>query len=58
LLNVALSSGVSVTWGTVSGAGWAAKLTHPLAHPIECALFIGSVGAMSPATTEGQLLCQ
>lgn len=57
-LNVALSTGVTITWGTVSAAGWAAKVTHPLAYPIECAMFIGSVPPMPPATIEGQLLCQ
>lgn len=57
-LNVSLTSGVTITWGTVSAAGWSAKVTHPLAYPIECAMFIGSVPALAPATTEGQLLCQ
>ena len=57
-LNVALSSGVTITWGTVGTAGWSAKITHPLAYPIECAMFIGSVPPMPPATVEGQLLCQ
>jgi len=57
-LNVSLSSGVTISWGTVSAAGWAAKITHPLAFPIECAMFIGGVPPMAPATVEGQLLCQ
>jgi len=57
-LNVSLSAGVTVTWGTVNGAGWGAKLTHPLAAPIECAMFLGGVPAISPATTEGMLTCQ
>jgi type II secretory pathway pseudopilin PulG len=57
-LNVALSTGVTITWGTVNAQGWAAKVTHPLAYPIECAMFIGSVPPLPPATTEGQLLCQ
>ena len=57
-LNVSLSTGVTITWGTVGTAGWAAKITHPLAYPIECAMFIGSVPPMPPATVEGQLLCQ
>jgi prepilin-type N-terminal cleavage/methylation domain-containing protein len=56
-LNVALSTGVTITWGTVNGAGWSAKVTHPLAYPIECAMFIGAVPAFPPAITEGQLLC-
>lgn len=57
-LNVQLTGGVTITWGTVSAAGWAAKVTHPLAYPIECALFIGSVSPLAPAVTEGQLRCQ
>ena len=57
-MNVSLSSGVTITWGTVNGAGWSAKITHPLAFPIECAMFVGTVPPMPPATVEGQLLCQ
>jgi type IV pilus assembly protein PilA len=57
-LNVTLTRGVTITWGTVSTAGWAAKVTHPLAYPIECAIFMGAVPPMAPAITEGQLLCQ
>jgi|SRR5688572_18268647 len=57
-LNVSLSTGVTITWGTVNGTGWAAKITHPLAYPIECAMYIGSVTPLPPATVEGQLLCQ
>ena len=53
-----MTSGVTITWGTVTAGGWAAKVTHPLAYPIECAIFIGNVPAMAPAVTEGQLLCQ
>ena len=44
-LNIQLTSGVTVTWGTVNASGWAAKVTHPLAYPIECAMFVGSVPA-------------
>ena len=57
-LNVTLSSGVTITWGTVNGTGWAAKVTHPQALPIECAMFLGGVPALAPATTEGLLACQ
>jgi type IV pilus assembly protein PilA len=57
-LNVSLTSNVTVTWGTVNASGWAAKLTHPLAYPIECAMFMGGVPPLAPAITEGQLLCQ
>lgn len=57
-LRVALSTGVTITWGTVNAAGWAARITHPLAYPIQCAMFMGSVPPMPPATVEGQLVCQ
>jgi prepilin-type N-terminal cleavage/methylation domain-containing protein len=57
-MNVSLSSGVTVTWGTVNAAGWGAKVTHPLAAPIECAMFIGGVPPVAPAATEGMLTCQ
>jgi type II secretion system protein G len=57
-LNANLTSGVTITWGTVNGAGWAAKVTHPLSYPLECAIFIGAVPAMAPATVEGLLVCQ
>ncbi len=57
-LNVSLSTGVTITWGTVGTQGWTAKVTHPLAYPIECAIFFGAVSPMPPATVEGQLYCQ
>lgn len=57
-LNLQLSTGVTITWGTVSASGWSAKVTHPLAYPIECAIYLGSVPPLPPATVEGQLLCQ
>jgi type IV pilus assembly protein PilA len=57
-LNVSLSTGVTITWGTVGPGGWSAKVTHPNAYPIECAIFIGGVPPMAPATVEGQLFCQ
>ncbi len=57
-LNLALSPGTTVTWGTVGGSGWGAALTHPAAFPITCALFVGAVPAVAPATVEGQLTCQ
>ena len=55
-LNIQMTSGVTITWGTVTAGGWAAKVTHPLAYPIECAIFIGNVPAMAPAVTEVKLI--
>jgi type IV pilus assembly protein PilA len=57
-LNVSLTSGVTVTFGTANASGWSARLTHPLAYPIQCAMFMGGVAAMAPATVEGILVCQ
>jgi len=57
-LNVTLSPGTTVTWGTVGGAGWGASITHPAAFPITCAIFVGTVPAVAPAVVEGQLSCQ
>jgi prepilin-type N-terminal cleavage/methylation domain-containing protein len=57
-LNVSLTNGVTVTFGTATAAGWSALVTHPMAYPIQCAMFMGSVPAMPPATVEGQLVCQ
>jgi prepilin-type N-terminal cleavage/methylation domain-containing protein len=57
-LNVSLTAGVSITWGTVNAGGWSAKITHPLAFPIECAMFMGGVPALAPATVEGIMVCQ
>lgn len=57
-LNVHLTSGVNITFGTVNAAGWAASVTHPLAYPIQCAMFMGGVPPMAPATVEGIMVCQ
>jgi prepilin-type N-terminal cleavage/methylation domain-containing protein len=57
-LNVSLSSGVTVTFGAATAGGWSARMTHPLAYPIQCAMFMGGVAALPPATVEGLLACQ
>ena len=57
-MNLSLTSGVAVTFGVANGVGWSAVVTHPLAYPIQCAMFMGSVPPMPPATTEGLLVCQ
>ena len=56
-LNIRVTSGVSVTFGTASTGGWSARVTHPMAWPIQCAVFIGSAPALAPATAEGQIRC-
>jgi prepilin-type N-terminal cleavage/methylation domain-containing protein len=57
-LNLNLTSGVTITFGAATAAGWSARVTHPMAFPIQCAMFLGSVPPMAPATVEGQLVCQ
>lgn len=57
-LNLQASPGVTFTFGTTNAAGWSARVTHPMAYPIQCALFIGGVPAMSPAVVEGLINCQ
>jgi prepilin-type N-terminal cleavage/methylation domain-containing protein len=57
-LNVSMSPGTTVTWGTVTGGGWAASLTHPMAFPITCAMFVGTATPIAPAIAEGHLTCQ
>jgi type IV pilus assembly protein PilA len=56
-LNFVPSPGVIITFGVATGLGWSAEVTHPMAFPIKCALFMGGVAPMAPATTEGQLVC-
>ncbi len=57
-LNLRVTTGVTVTFGTATAGGWSAKVTHPMAWPIECAVFFGSAPALSPATAEGLIACQ
>jgi prepilin-type N-terminal cleavage/methylation domain-containing protein len=57
-LNLSLTSGVTITFGAATAAGWSALVTHPMAYPIQCAMFLGGVPPLAPATVEGQLVCQ
>lgn len=57
-LNVIPTSGVTISFGAANAAGWAASATHPLSFPIRCALFMGGVSPVAPATIEGQMVCQ
>jgi type IV pilus assembly protein PilA len=57
-LNINASPGVTFTFGTVNAGGWGASATHPQAYPIQCALFMGGVPAVAPASIEGVVNCQ
>ncbi|MDQ8164304.1 MAG: prepilin-type N-terminal cleavage/methylation domain-containing protein [Gemmatimonadota bacterium] len=58
LLKMQTSPGVVLSIVDATGAGWSAKATHPASFPLTCALFTGSVTALSPATVEGLIGCQ
>ena len=52
------SVGVEITFGDASARGWSAKITHPLATPGTCALFVGGVDSMEPAVDAGSIKCE
>jgi prepilin-type N-terminal cleavage/methylation domain-containing protein len=52
------SHGVILTIQQADATGWSATSTHPNAYPHTCAVFVGSVTAVAPATTEGEVACQ
>jgi type II secretion system protein G len=56
-LNIRITTGVTISFGAATAAGWSAKVTHPLAWPIQCAVFFGSVAALPPASNEGLIAC-
>jgi type IV pilus assembly protein PilA len=57
-LNASLTAGVTVTFGMANAGGWSARVTHPLAAPIQCAMFMGGAAPLAPATVEGLMACQ
>jgi type II secretion system protein G len=57
-LNLRVTTGVTITFGAATSGGWSARVTHPMAWPITCAVFFGSASALSPATSEGLIACQ
>jgi type IV pilus assembly protein PilA len=57
-LNLRTSPGVVLTIVDATASGWSARATHPASFPLTCALFTGSVAALTPATVEGLIGCQ
>ncbi len=57
-LKMQTSPGVVLSIVDATGAGWSAKATHPASFPLTCALFTGTVTALSPASVEGLIGCQ
>lgn len=52
------SPGVVLTIQQATGGGWSAIATHPASYPLTCALYMGAVSPLAPATTEGAIGCQ
>ena len=52
------SPGVVLTVTTATSSGWGAIATHPASYPLTCAIFIGNVAAVAPATVDGVIGCQ
>jgi prepilin-type N-terminal cleavage/methylation domain-containing protein len=52
------SPGVVLSVVTATASGFAAQATHPQSYPLTCAIFIGNVSAVAPATVEGLIGCQ
>ena len=58
LLQYNKSGGVTINIVTASAPGWGATATHPSAYPLVCALYMGNISPVPPATQEGQINCQ
>lgn len=56
-LKAVSSPGVVLTVITATANGWAATGYHSSSYPRTCALFYGSVTAVTPATVEGSIAC-
>jgi len=57
-LSFKLSPGVVLSITTATASGWGASATHPASYPLTCALFVGNVSPVAPATVEGLIGCQ
>ena len=51
------SAGVTIVIPVASAAGWSAVATMPGLTTKSCALYIGGVPPVAPATAEGQVTC-
>jgi prepilin-type N-terminal cleavage/methylation domain-containing protein len=56
-LNYSASDGVTLTIEEATAGGWSGTATHPLSHPLKCAIFLGTAAAVAPATKEGVMHC-
>ena len=52
------SPGVVLNISSATASGWGAQATHPQSYPLTCAIFMGNVSPVAPATVEGLIGCQ
>ena len=52
------SPGVVLNITAATASGWGAIATHPQSYPLTCAIFMGNVSPVAPATVEGLIGCQ
>lgn len=57
-LDFDVSEGVVLTIEEAALGGWSAKATHPASFPLTCAMFVGNVTPVAPASVEGVIGCQ
>jgi prepilin-type N-terminal cleavage/methylation domain-containing protein len=57
-LNVGASAGVNLEIVNATASGWSARATHPVAYPLTCAVFQGTVAVLPPAQVEGTIRCE
>jgi prepilin-type N-terminal cleavage/methylation domain-containing protein len=58
LLGFTKSAQVNIQIHEATMGGWSATATHPQAMPTTCAIFVGNVQPVAPATNEGTIVCQ
>ena len=57
-MNFRTSPGVVLTVASATASGFGAVATHPASYPLTCAILLGGVPAVEPATADGVIGCQ
>jgi type IV pilus assembly protein PilA len=57
-LSYTTSPGVVLVITNATASGWSASATNPASFPLTCAIFIGNVAPLPPASVEGLIGCQ
>jgi type IV pilus assembly protein PilA len=52
------SPGNQIVIGAATPMGWSATATNPISYPHMCAMFMGTVAPVAPATSSGDVACQ